>query len=64
MRQRPKSLIYPAFLPQRQQRLTIREEYLGVFFDLAITDFFAIKENLIIDIILLIALCFLYLSQK
>jgi len=60
MRQTPKSLIYPLFLPQRQQRLTIREEYLGVFFDLATTDFFAIMENLIIDIILLTVLCFLY----
>ena len=60
IRHREKSRINPLFLPQRQQRRTIRVEYLGLFLALAITDFFAIKENLIIDIILLPGLSFLH----
>jgi hypothetical protein len=42
IRQRSKSLMYPCFLPQRKQRLTTRDLNFGVFFDLAITDVFAI----------------------
>jgi len=34
--------MYPLFLPHRQQRLTIRDEYFGFLFDLAICDTFAI----------------------
>jgi len=35
--------MYPRTLPQRQQRLTTRVEYLGFLFALAIQDFFAIR---------------------
>ncbi len=44
IRQRPKSLIYPCFLPQRKQRFTSRVEYFCFFFARAITDFFAIEN--------------------
>ena len=44
IRQRPNSLIYPRFLPQRQHRLTMRVLYLGAFFDLTTCDILAIKK--------------------
>jgi hypothetical protein len=39
----PKSLIKALPLPQRKQRFFARVENFGVFFDLAITDVFAIN---------------------
>jgi hypothetical protein len=42
IRQRSKSLIYDLFLPHLKHLLTIFVENFGVFFDLAITDVFAI----------------------
>jgi len=36
-----KSLKYPLLRPHLKQRLTMRVEYFGFFFDLAITDSFA-----------------------
>ena len=45
IRQRPKSRIKPCLRPQRKQRLTTRDANFGVFFDLAITDFFAIGDK-------------------
>src|ERR1017187_10266908 len=42
MRQRSKSRIYPFLRPQRKQRRTTRDLNFGFFFDLAMTDVFAI----------------------
>jgi len=42
IRHKSKAPIYPLFLPHLKQRRTMRVENLGVFFALAITDFFAI----------------------
>src|SRR3989344_4474548 len=39
---KPKLLMYPPFLPHIKHLLTIRLEYLGFLFDLAIVDFFGI----------------------
>lgn len=44
IRHNPKSLIYPLFRPHLKQRRTIRVEYLGVFFALAMTDSLAMLE--------------------
>jgi hypothetical protein len=43
IRHKSKSLIYPRFRLQRKQRLTARELNFGVFFDRAMTLFFAIR---------------------
>ena len=40
---KPKSRIYPLFLPQRQHLRTMRVEYFGFLFDFAIKAFLAIK---------------------
>jgi hypothetical protein len=42
IRHKSKSLMYPCFLPHLKHLLTTLEEYFGVLFALAITDFFAI----------------------
>lgn len=42
IRQRPKSRIYPCRRPQRKQRFTARVLYLGVFWERAIVEVFAI----------------------
>jgi len=42
IRHKPNFLIYPLFLPQLKQRLTILVLNFGFLFDFAICDFFAI----------------------
>src|SRR3989344_1037053 len=45
---KPKLLMYPPFLPHIKHLRTIRVEYLGFLFDLAIVDFFGIILNVIL----------------